>query len=122
MIDLIDDPDRRGEGLTLGFQATDWTRDVVFDDYVKAMSEWAVRIIEKDEQPIGVVYQNGPEIHVSVLPSWRKKWATRALLKKIIPEPLAITRIPEGREDMAGILKRLGFERKEIYVRVGNGD
>jgi len=120
---MISLSDNRNLALSVGHTATDWTSWPSYQDYVLAMIEWDVRLIEKDGEPIGAVYTKGPEFHLSVLPEWRGKWMTRGILKEIIPDPLAVTQVVVGHEDVADMLRRLGFEkRSETYVRNSHGN
>lgn len=115
---LLPPDERRDEALRVGFLATDWNAPPSYRLYVDALSDWTVRLMLKSGEPIGVVYTNGPEFHVSVLPAYRGRWATRGLLKEVIPQPVAVTRVSDGHERIGGILERLGFERRDgFYVR-----
>lgn len=119
---LLPPDERRDEALRVGFVATDWAEWPSFETYHAAMSDWTVQMVAKDGHPIGAVYRRGPEFHISILPEWRGKWMTRSILKEIIPEPVAITQVVVGHEDVADMLKRLGFQkRSETYVRQGHG-
>ena len=119
---LLPPDERREEALKVGFLATDWTEWPSYETYQAAMSDWSVRLLTKGEQPIGAVYHRGAEFHISVLPEWRGKWMTRGILKEIIPEPMAVTQVIAGHDDVADMLKRLGFHKhSETYVRQGHG-
>lgn len=122
MPDLLPPDERRDEALRVGFLATDWAEWPSFETYHEAMSDWTVQMVAKDGHPIGAVYRRGPEFHISILPEWRGKWMTRNILKEIIPEPVAITQVVVGHDDVADMLKRLGFQkRSETYVRQRHG-
>lgn len=115
---LLPPDERREEALKVGFLATDWNVKPPYQLYADALSDWTVRLMTKGGVTIGAVYTNGPEFHVSVLPAYRGRWATRGLLKEIIPRPVAVTRVAQGHERIGGILERLGFERRDgFYVR-----
>ena len=110
--------DRRIEALQIGYDATDWNALIGFADYADAMDDWDIRLMVRDGQPIGAVYTRGPEFHLSVMPEWRGRWATRGMLKQVIPEPLAITRVSPGFAHVGVMLERLGFDRVgQFYVR-----
>jgi len=118
MPSLLPPDERREEALKVGYLATDWNAAPPYHLYADALSDWSVRLMTKGESPIGVVYTNGPEFHVSVLPAYRGRWATRGILREIIPQPVAVTRVSGGHEHVGGILERLGFERRDgLYVR-----
>ena len=120
MIRLASD---RETALRVGYDATDWVRKPPYGDYEDALTEWDIRLMEASGEPIGAVYTNGPEFHVSVVPEWRGKWATRSTLKAIIPEPDAMTRVTPGFDHVGGYLERLGFEHRGggIFVRLNHG-
>jgi hypothetical protein len=109
MIRFADD---RQAALSIGYEATDWNTKPVFRDYTDALSDWTVRLMVKDGKAIGALYTKGPEFHVSVLPSWRGRWATRGVLNAIIAKPISITRVTPGHERVNGLLERLGFEHR----------
>lgn len=113
----------RETALRVGYDATDWTEWPSYEAYKAAMSDWDVRLIDKDGHGIGAAYTKGPEFHISILPEWRGKWMTRRILKEIIPDPVAVTQVQVGHEDVSDMLKRLGFEkRSEVYVRQSHGN
>ena len=124
-LQLLDDPSVREPALRVGYNATDWNHRPSYRDYVSSLKDWTVRLLARKTEPIGAVYTKGPEFHVSVLRKWRGRWATRGILKKIIPEPFAMTRITPGHEHVGDLLGRIGFVRVEegVYtkgVRHGN--
>ncbi|NQY98624.1 MAG: hypothetical protein HRT82_15840 [Henriciella sp.] len=116
---LLDDPGARQTALRVGYRATDWNERPDYGAYTEALSAWSVRLLADKKEPVGAVYTLGSEFHVSVLPEWRGRWATRGLLKKIIPEPEAVTRVTPGHEHVGGLLERLGFEAQGdgIYTK-----
>lgn len=83
---------------------------MAYDDYIAALNDWTVQTIVRDETCIGAFYCKNGEVHVSILPEWRKKWATRGLLREILSRKNVHTRITPGHDYMHGILNRLGFE------------
>ena len=99
----------RQKGLEIGFKATDWTRPVSFDDYARSLKDWIIRTIERNGEPIGAVYTKGDELHVSIKPTWRKKWITKGLMKELFSCRVT-TRVTPGHEYMFDVLKRLGFK------------
>jgi len=110
--------DNRGLALRVGYDATDWASDVSFEQYADAVKDWTIKGVFRDDKCIGAVYFNGDELHVSVLPEWRRKWATRGLLKALFAKDRITTRVTPGHEYMNGILERLGFTNDNgMYVR-----
>jgi hypothetical protein len=108
MIALVDD---RETGLQVGYSATDWGKSVSFDVYQNAMADWKIETIMRDNQPIGAVYRKNDELHVSVLPEWRRKWVTKGILRELFNRPKIVTRVSDGHDYMYGILSRLGFKQ-----------
>ena len=105
---IVDD---RETGLRIGYDATDWTQAIPFDAYHQAMKEWIIQTIVRDETPIGAVFRKDDELHVSVLPDWRRIWATKGLLRQLFGTGKVTTKVTPGHEHMYGILARLGFEQ-----------
>jgi len=103
---LVDD---RDTALEIGYAATDWSTPMSFDDYARSLADWTVKAIVRDETCIGAAYFKDGEVHVSVLPQWRKRWATRGVLNELFLDKNAFTRIMAGHEYMYGIFARLGF-------------
>jgi len=105
--------------LRVGYVATDWTEKPDFARYADALTEWEVQVIARDGMAIGAAFKRGPEFHVSVLPEWRGKWATRGLLNSLIERPVSTTKVTPGHDRMHGILKRLGFRHEGggVFVR-----
>jgi len=103
---LVDD---REMALKIGFEATDWSTPVTFNEYKNILADWTVKAIVRNETCIGAAYFKNGEVHVSVLPEWRKKWVTRGMLNLLFADKDAFTRIMPGHEYMYGIFHRLGF-------------
>lgn len=103
---LVDD---RAQGLQIGFEATDWTRPITFNEYENGVKDWTIRTIERDGRPIGAVYTKDGEVHISIKPEWRKKWLTKGLIGELFP-PKVTTRVTPGHEWMYDVLDRLGFK------------
>lgn len=101
--------DDRENALKVGFEATDWTKPVSYEMYCETLKDWKVQTIVRDGKVIGATFSKDGEIHASVLPQWRKKWATKGLLKTLF-EGQDMTKVTPGHEYMYGILNRLGFD------------
>jgi len=104
---IIDD---REAGLIVGYNATDWVEPMSFDNYQELVKDWGITAIERDGQVIGAVYRKGDELHVSVLPQWRRLWVTKGVLRQLFSPPKVTTRVTPGHEFMFDILRRLGFK------------
>ena len=107
---LVDD---RETALRVGYEATDWSSPVPFDLYRTAMKDWIIKAIVRDGECIGALFRKDDEVHASVLPKWRKVWATRGLLKQIFAGPRVTTKVTPGHEYMYEILMRLGFKKSD---------
>lgn len=106
--EIVDD---RGLALTVGYWATDWSTPISYEDYAAIAKNWQLSVLVRDGEPIGTVFRKDGETHVSILPHWRKRWATRGLLKQIMDDT-RFTRVDVGHDFMYGILERLGFQRE----------
>lgn len=99
--------------LAVGYLATDWRTPMTFARYLDAMADWKVQTIMRDGHCIGAAYSKDGEVHASILPEWRRRWATRGLLEKWFKDAAVdgrvTTRITPGHEWMVGVMERLGF-------------
>ena len=100
--------DDRSTAMRVGYEATDWSASVSFDEYERALEDWVVQALQRDGETIGAVFTKDGEIHVSIRPDWRRRWATKGLLRDLLDKPIR-TRVTPGHEYMNDILKRLGF-------------
>jgi hypothetical protein len=101
--------DDRELALRVGYDATDWNTPPSFEGYRQAVEGWIIKAIVRDGECIGALYRKGTEVHASILPQWRRVWATRGLLRQIFDGPVVTTKVSPGHDHMYGILKRLGF-------------
>lgn len=107
---LIDD---RETALRIGYKATDWSEPIAFEDYCSAVKDWTIKAIKRDDDVIGAVYKKDDELHVSILPEWRRIWVTKGLLKQLFNGSKITTRVTSGHDYMYDILKRLGFKESD---------
>ena len=107
---LVDD---RDAALKVGFQATDWSIPISYADYTDVLQTWDVKAIVRNDTCVGAAYFKDGEVHVSVLPEWRRRWATRGVLAELFAHENAHTRIMPGHEYMYGIFDRLGFKARD---------
>jgi hypothetical protein len=107
---IVDD---RESAMRVGYDATDWSAPVSFEDYRNSVKDWIIKAIQRDDQIIGAVYRKDDELHVSVLPEWRRVWVTKGLLRQLFSGPRVTTKVTPGHEYMYGILKRLGFKESD---------
>ena len=112
---LIDD---RESALRVGYEATDWSAPVLFEDYRNSVNDWIIKAIKRDDEIIGAVYRKDDELHVSVLPQWRRVWVTKGLLRQLFDGSRVTTKVTPGHDYMYDILKRLGFKESDSGMLV----
>jgi hypothetical protein len=112
---IIDD---REAGLQIGYKATDWSAPISFENYRTAVKDWIIKAIKRDDQVIGAVYLKDDELHVSILPEWRRMWITKGILRQLFSGPRVTTKVTPGHEYMYDILKRLGFKESSSGLLV----
>lgn len=103
--------DNRDLGLKIGFAATDWAHPIEYKAYENIASNWQVSVLIRDAEPIGAIFKRDGETHVSILPKWRRRWATKGLVKEILSD-MHYTKVADGHDFMYGVLERLGFVRQ----------
>jgi hypothetical protein len=104
--------DNRELALKVGYEATTWQSPVTYEQHVEIARDWSVKLIERDGQPIGAMFEKDGEVHCSILPEWRRKWLTKGLLRQIIDRPGFYTRVDDGHDYMYDILARLGMRHR----------
>jgi len=107
---LVDDRDL---AQAIGFQATDWSQPISYEEYTDFLQTWDVKAIVRNDTCVGAAYFRDGEVHVSILPEWRRRWATRGVLAELFAHENAHTRIMPGHEYMYDIFNRLGFKTRE---------
>lgn len=105
MIDLVDDI----EAVKFGRRALRDTFPVSYKD----ISLFEIKAL-KDKGIIGAVFYIGPEVHVAILPKYRKKWMSKRIIREILRVPFekygyATTM---GFEKDRDFLERLGFKKQ----------
>lgn len=113
--------DNREEALAVGFLAIDWPEPMPVDQYERAFEDWTVRGIVRDGKTIGTTYVKDCELHVAILPEWRKRWVTRNVLNEMFDMPKVIARPIERSDTMYNYLICLGFEDKGDKTLVKEG-
>ena len=103
--------DNRDLGLLIGYAATDWAQPITFKQYGSIAADWQVSVLIREQEPIGAIFKRDGETHVSILPKWRRRWATKGLLREILSD-MRYTKVADGHDFMYGILERLGFSRQ----------
>ena len=105
--------DDRETGQNIGYVATDWDSVPRFCSYVEFLADWDVKTICRDGEAIGAAFFRGDELHVSILPAWRKRWATKGILRELFDRDRVETRVSQSGQFMIGILERLGFVERD---------
>ena len=103
----------RENALRVGYDATDWSAPVSFEDYRAAVKDWIINAVKRDDKIIGAVYRKDDELHVSILPEWRCVWITKGILRELFDKPRVTTKVTPGHDYMYDILKRLGFKESD---------
>lgn len=103
--------DNRDLGLAIGYAATDWAQPIDYKEYANIAASWQVSVLIRDTEPIGAIFKRDGETHVSILPKWRRRWATKGLVKEILSD-MRYTKVADGHDFMYGVLERLGFSRR----------
>lgn len=90
------------------------------DRLAEFRDEWfdafALTVLYQCDQPIGTVFTHGPELHVAILPKYRRRWLSRRLLRAVI-NPLIITygtcetKVMQHNQLGKQFVARLGFEQ-----------
>lgn len=99
----------RDLALPVGYAATDFNYPLSYEKYVELAESWSVDAIIRNDEVIGAIFTKNGEVHVSILPKWRRKWLTKGLLQQIVARPDFYTRVDDGHDYMYGILERLGM-------------
>lgn len=104
--------DNRDLALLVGYAATTWQQPMTYEQHIDIAKDWDVKLIERDGQPIGAMFEKDGEVHCSILPEWRRKWLTKGLLRQILETPNFHTRVDDGHDYMYDILTRLGMKNR----------
>lgn len=101
-------------------------------DFAGLFHNFDMQAFCEDEIPIGMLITKGPELHVSIVPSYRKKWLSRRLINSVI-DPIikqyghAITTVMKDNHTGINFVERLGFKKESentdmIFYRKTNED
>ena len=104
--------DNREAALPVGYAATDFNYSLTYEDYLEIAASWDVQAIMRGDEIIGAIFTKDGEVHVSILPKWRRKWLTKSLLREIVDRPDFFTRVDDGHDYMYDILARLGMKSR----------
>jgi hypothetical protein len=104
--------DNRELALPIGYKATEFNFPLTYERYLEIADDWDVKAIVRDDKTIGAIFSKSGEVHVSILPEWRRKWLTKGLLRQIIDRPDFFTQVDDGHDYMYDILARLGMQSR----------
>lgn len=81
--------------------------------------DWEVLPVDVEGVPAGAVFANGPEVHVAILPKYRRRWLTPSLWRSVFVDRanrygFVTTKVARSRSD--SFVRRCGF------VPVSDGD
>lgn len=82
--------------------------------FIEFYSSWRVTPLYVHGEVVGAVLQEGPEMHVAVLPKAHRRWARPSIWRQLIDGTIdrygyAITSVAEANTDGQAFVSRLGF-------------
>ena len=86
---------------------------VSFDLFCRLFLDWEIKPLLRKDTYIGVVFQKDSEIHVAILPEFRKRWLGKWIgpfLKSLMVDNRLTTRLYEDDVDNLNFDLRLGFK------------
>lgn len=112
MIEILDDRDL---ALKTGVLALRDRILVTQEQLEKVFSDYSVKVLSDEGVPLGMLTIKGPEIHIAIIPSYRKRWASKRLLDEMLSEPLqngyAVTSVMKDNKIGRDFVTRIGFKR-----------
>ena len=104
MIELIEDIN----AIEIGLEALN------FQFPISDIYRFKIKSLCNDEDVVGSVFYDGPEIHIAIFPEYRRRWASRRIIRDILKHPFdeygyAITM---GFESDRDFLERIGFKEQ----------
>lgn len=105
-------------GIDLGMDKHDWLRSIAGRNEL-----WPVM---KDGEFVGGVLFIDNTVHIAIKPEWRKRWATKEMLRAYpswTPQIDVLAPIRKTNTDSIRLAEHLGFEKQEetdthyIYVK-----
>ena len=106
----------RAEGLKV---IASLFQDRITEDQVV---EFDICPIKSDDETIGMLMIRGPEVHVAILPEYRRRWLTRGLIHEVLDGieneyGYCLTSCFSDEERNIDFITRLGF--KQIHTENG---
>ena len=86
------------------------------------LAEFDVLPLTAGEETVGMVMLRGPEVHVAILPLWRRRWLTRGLFEAFLggleeKYGYALTSCFDDEPEKIDFITRLGF--RQIHAEDG---
>lgn len=79
-----------------------------------------IKAFKDGEITIGMLIIKGPELHVAIIPEYRKKWLSARLIKEVIGGIMdkygyAVTTVNHDNLKGQNFVERLGFKRQSFF-------
>ena len=76
-----------------------------------------IQAFRKDDTVIGMLMTRGPELHVAILPEYRRRWLSKGLILKVIGSVMekygyVVTSVMKDNVIGQEFVERLGFQRQ----------
>ena len=122
---MIHITNERIEALKAGWEAlSDRAPDIEGNNF----DGFDIQAFKKDNEVIGMLMTRGPELHVAILPEYRRRWLSAGLIRKVLGNIIdkygyASTSVMKDNVIGQDFVERLGFERQSynngiIYYRM----
>lgn len=59
-------------------------RDMPLAEFRRLASPWTLAFLKRGTVVMGVAARKSGELHIGILPQWRRRWATRGFIKDIL--------------------------------------
>lgn len=113
MISIYND---RKEALTAGWKALkERSPDIEGNEF----TDFEIRALKDDKEAIGMILTRGSELHVAIIPSYRRRWLSQRIIKQVFGELLekygyVTTSVMEDNFKGIDFVERLGFKKESI--------
>ena len=82
----------------------------------EALEEFDIQPLIHNDETVGMLMIRGPEVHVAILPAYRKRWITRGLINAVLgglesKHGYALTSCFDGEPEKKDFITRLGFQQ-----------
>ena len=114
MINITND---RMEALKAGWEAlSERAPDIEGNNF----DGFEIKAFKKGDLVIGMLMTRGPELHVAILPEYRRRWLSAGLIKEVLGNIIdkygyVITSVMQDNVIGQDFVERLGFKREYFY-------